>query len=75
VPKSVFSIDGTSIIISRPLEGTEVGDMAVAHVDNSLCLRTANDLQNVLQPDGHIMLPRFVVYNSVDSDSFQTSFI
>jgi type II secretory pathway pseudopilin PulG len=35
--KIVFSIDGTSTrcSINRPLEGTDVGDMAVAHVDDS----------------------------------------
>ncbi len=73
----VFSIDGTSTrcSISRPLEGTDVGDMAVAHVDDSLCLRMANNLQNVLQTGDHIMLPRFVVYNSVDPASCHTSFI
>ena len=66
--KIVFSIDGTSTrcSISRLLEGTDVGDMAVAHVDDSLCLRMATDPQNVPQTGDHIMLPRFVVYNSVD---------
>ena len=45
--KIVFSIDGTSTrcSISRPLESTDVGDMAVAHVYDSLCLRMANDPQ------------------------------
>jgi hypothetical protein len=39
--KIVFLIDGTSTrsSISRPLEGNDVGDMALAHVDDSLCLR------------------------------------
>jgi hypothetical protein len=66
--KIVFSIDGTSTrcSIGRPLEGTDVGDMAVAHVDDSLCSRMANDPQNVPHTGDHIMLPRFVVYNSVD---------
>jgi hypothetical protein len=61
--KIVFSIDGTSTrcSISRPLEGTDVGDMAVAHVDDNLCLRMANDPQNLPQTGNHIMLPRFVV--------------
>ena len=75
--KIVFSIDGTSTrcSISRPLEGTDVGDMAVAHVDDTLCLRMANDSQNMPQTGDHIMLPRFVVYNSVDLASFHASFI
>jgi hypothetical protein len=66
--KIVFSIDGTSTrcSTSRPLEVTDVGDMAVAHVDHSLCLRMANDPQNVPRTGDHIMPPQFVVYNSVD---------
>jgi hypothetical protein len=79
--KIVFSIDGTSTStsnrcsISRPLEGTDVGDMAVAHVYDRLCLRMADDPQNVPQTGDHIMLPRFVVCNSVDPACFHTSFI
>jgi hypothetical protein len=75
--KIVFTIEGTSTrcSISRPLEGTDIGDMAVAHVDDSLCFRMANNPQNVPQTGDHIMLPRFVVYNSVDPASFHTSLI
>jgi hypothetical protein len=67
--KIVFSIDGTSTrcSISRLLKGTDVGNMAVAHVDDSLCSRMVDDPQNVPHTGDHVMLPRFVVYNSVDT--------
>jgi prepilin-type N-terminal cleavage/methylation domain-containing protein len=75
--KIIFAIDGTSTrcSLSRPLENSGIGQIATGIVDDFSCLRMANDPQNVPVQGSHIMLPRFVIYNSVSPASFHTSFI
>jgi len=75
--KVSFAIEGnnTRCTISQPLQNTGAGEIASAYVEDHQCLRMANDPQNVPVRGSHILLPRFVVYNSVEPASFYTSFV
>lgn len=56
--KIVFAIDGTDTRCSviRSLENTGNGDIATVYVDDKLCLRMANEPQNV-PPTGKFAVP------------------
>ena len=75
--KIVFAIDGTDTRCSfnRSLENTGNGDVAIVNLDDKLCLRMANESQNILRTGSHILFPRFVVCNNVAPAGFHTSFI